>query len=384
MNGFPDFLSRAQTKKPLPDTTILIAAGGTGGHLYPALAIAEEIRRERSEIKIIFVGTRDRIESKEVPREGFPFVPIDIHAPRKSFVSLLTFPWKFAWAILACMRLIAKEKPSAFLGAGAYLSVPAGIAAWAFHVPIALLEINSIPGSSNKFLARFAQKLFLAYREATLKFPKGLSGTASVCGTPVRAGLGATSLSKEEARSSFGLEASRTTILVFGGSLGAGPINKAMRTAASLFAEHRFNVLWQTGRSANVDELQQKFSDVANVRVMEYIYDMERAYRAADLVVCRAGASSLAELARLGKPAVLVPWSGAMANHQERNARAFEKDGSAIVLTDAEVGSKLAETVLAFLNDGERLRAMAEAMKQRDNPNAAKIVAQWLIAPSLT
>jgi UDP-N-acetylglucosamine--N-acetylmuramyl-(pentapeptide) pyrophosphoryl-undecaprenol N-acetylglucosamine transferase len=371
----------------LPNKTILIAAGGTGGHLYPALAVAEEIRRERPEMKIIFVGTRDRIESKEVPREGFPFVPIDIHAPRKSFVSLLTFPWKFARAILASMKLVAKEKPSAFLGAGAYLSVPAGIAAWAFHVPIALLEINSVPGSSNKFLSRLADKLFLAYREAASKFPKRLSETVTVCGTPVRAGLGAASNSDErssameEARSSFGLEASRTTILVFGGSLGAGPINKAMRVSARLFAERGYNVLWQTGRSTNVEELQQEFSDVANVRVMEYIYDMERAYRAADLVVCRAGASSLAELARLGKPAVLVPWSGAMANHQERNARAFERDGSAVVLTDDDVKTKLAETVFALLNDSERLHAMAEAMKRRDNPDAAKIVAQWLITP---
>lgn len=378
----------------MPNKTILIAAGGTGGHLYPAIAVAEEIRREQPEIKIIFVGTRDRIESKEVPREGFPFHPIDIHAPRKSLSSLLTFPWKFAWAILACMRLVAKEKSSAFLGAGAYLSVPAGIAAWAFHVPIALLEINSVPGSSNKFLARFAQKVFLAYREAASEFPKRLSATATVCGTPVRAGLGAASISnerspqnersssKEEARRSFQLDASRITILVFGGSLGAGPINLAMRESAWLFAEHGYNVLWQTGRSANVAELQQEFSDIANVHVMEYIYDMQRAYCAADLVVCRAGASSLAELARLGKPAVLVPWSGAMANHQERNARAFENDGSAVVLTDDDVKTKLAETVLALLNDSERLHAMAKAMKRRDNPDAAKIVAQWLITPS--
>jgi UDP-N-acetylglucosamine--N-acetylmuramyl-(pentapeptide) pyrophosphoryl-undecaprenol N-acetylglucosamine transferase len=372
----------------LHNKTILIAAGGTGGHLYPALAVAEEIRREEPETKIIFVGTRDRIESKEVPREGFPFVPITIHAPRKSLVSLITFPWKFALAILACMKLVAKEKPSAFLGAGAYLSVPAGIAAWAFHVPIALLEINSVPGSSNKFLALLANKLFLAYREAAATFPKRLSGTVTVCGTPVRwmgdrsAARDAASALKEEARLSFGLEASRTTILAFGGSLGAGPINQALRISARSFAEQGYNVLWQTGRSANVTEFQQEFSDIANVRVMEYIYDMEGAYRAADLVICRAGASSLAELARLGKPAVLVPWSGAMANHQERNARAFEQDGSAVVLTDREVANKLPETVIGLLNDSERLHAMAEAMKQRDNPDAARQVAQWLITTS--
>lgn len=373
----------------MPEKTILIAAGGTGGHLYPALAVAEEIRRERPEAKIIFVGTRDRIESKEVPRANFPFVAIDIHAPRNSLTSLLTFPWKFAKAVWDCLRLIIKEKPSAMLGAGAYLSVPAGIAAWTMHIPIALLEINSIPGSSNKFLARFADKLFLAYREALPSFPKRLSGSATVCGTPVRAGLGGMGdhpssgsgdLQPEEAaRVSFGLEASRTTILVFGGSLGAGPINEAMGAAARVFSGEGLNVLWQTGRSANVSKLQKEFEGTVNVRITEYIYDMEGAYRAADLVVCRAGASSLAELSKLGKAAVLVPWAGAMANHQEENARAFEHDGAAIVLTDEEVKTKLAETVLTLLHDPERLSTMATAMKQRDNPEASRIVAEWLM-----
>lgn len=368
----------------MPEKTILIAAGGTGGHLYPALAVAEEIRREQPKVRIVFVGTRDRIESKEVPRANFPFVAIDIHAPRNSLVSLFTFPWKFAKAIWDCLRLIIKERPSAMLGAGAYLSVPAGLAAWTMHIPIALLEINSIPGSSNKVLARFADKLFLSYREALKSFPKRLSGSATVCGTPVRAGLGASGAlsdlpSREAARVSFGLEASRTSILVFGGSLGAGPINEAMRTAARAFSEHGYNVLWQTGRSANVAQLQQEFEGTANVRITEYIYDMESAYRAADLVVCRAGASSLAELSRLGKTAVLIPWAGAMANHQEENARAFERDGAAIVLTDKEVKTKLTETVLALLEDNVRLGAMAEAMKRRNNPDAAKVVAAWLL-----
>ncbi len=368
----------------MPEKTILIAAGGTGGHLYPALAIAEEIRREQPEIRIVFVGTRDRIESREVPRANFPFTAINIHAPRKSFSSLVSFPWKFTKAVLFCIRLMVREKPSAMLGAGAYLSVPVGLAAWAMHVPIALLEINSLPGSSNTFLARVASKLFLAYPESLASFPKRLSGSATVCGTPVRAGLGGMSASddrqsKEAARTSFGLEASRTTILVFGGSLGAGPINDAMRTATRSVVEHGYNVLWQTGRSANVSALQKEFEGIANVRITEYIYDMEGAYRAADLVVCRAGASSLAELARLGKPAVLVPWAGAMANHQEHNARAFQQGGAAIVLTDAEVRNKLAETVLALLSNTDELRTMAQAMKQRDNPDASKVVATWLL-----
>ena len=359
--------------------TIIIAAGGTGGHLYPAMAVAEEIRKESPDVKIIFIGTRDRIESKEVPRANFPFHPIDIHAPRKSISSLITFPFTFSKAFFDCMMLISKEKPMAMLGAGAYLSVPAGLAAWSFHVPIALLEINSVPGSANIFLARLADKLFLAYPEAAKRFPKRLSGSATVCGTPVRAGLGAADFSIEEVRTSFGLEASRTSILVFGGSLGARPINEAMQSSVREIASHGYNVLWQTGKSANVAELEKEFSDLPNVRIREYIYEMEKAYRAADLVVCRAGASSLAELARLGKPAILVPWSGAMANHQQHNADAFERAGAAIVLRDDEVRSKLAATVIDVLDMPEKLHEMSEAMKKRDHPEASRIVAEWLL-----
>jgi UDP-N-acetylglucosamine--N-acetylmuramyl-(pentapeptide) pyrophosphoryl-undecaprenol N-acetylglucosamine transferase len=370
----------------LHNKTILIAAGGTGGHLYPALAVAEEIRRmvdhakDHPEIKNIFVGTRDRIEAKEVPRAGFRFHPIDIHAPRKSFLSLLSFPWKFLKAIFDCLSLIRKEKPTAMLGAGAYLSVPVGIAAWLSHVPIALLEINSIPGSANKLLARIAKKLFLAYPESANRFSKRISETAIVCGTPVRAGLGNSQMTPKEARQTFGLDATRTTILVFGGSLGARAINEAMRECAASLASNGYNVLWQTGKSANKIELEEQFINQPNVRVAEYIYDMDEAYRAADLVVCRAGASSLAELAHLGKPAILIPYPFAAADHQEHNARSFERDGAAMVLRDNELQSKLAQTIFALLEEPERLNSMSKAMKHRDNPDAARVVAEWLIS----
>jgi UDP-N-acetylglucosamine--N-acetylmuramyl-(pentapeptide) pyrophosphoryl-undecaprenol N-acetylglucosamine transferase len=359
--------------------TILIAAGGTGGHLYPALAVAEEIRRSRPDVRVIFVGTHDRIESREVPRAGFPFHPIEIEAPRKSMAGMLRFPMSFARATFDCLRLIARERPAAMLGGGAYLSIPAGVAAWAMHVPIALLEINSIAGSANKLLARLADKLFAAYPESLGQFPNRVAHSANVCGTPVRPELGALELSQAEARVSFGLDPQRTTIFVFGGSLGARPINEAMEEAAPALAAGGYNILWQTGKSAEAERLREKFCDQPNVHAAEYIYEMERAFRAADIVVCRAGASSLAELARLGKPTVLVPWSGAMANHQEMNALAFEKDGAAIVLRDAEVRDGLLKTVQELLRDPERLRKMSEAMARRDKPDAAKIVAQWLL-----
>ncbi len=161
------------------------------------------------------------------------------------------------------------------LGAGAYLSVPVGIAAWLSHVPIALLEINSIPGSANKLLARVAKKLFLAYPESANLFSKRISGTATACGTPVRANLGEAKITPEQARQVFGLHATSRTILVFGGSLGARAINEVMRACADSLSSHGYNVLWQTGKSAYKTELEEQFIHQPNVRVAEYIYDME-------------------------------------------------------------------------------------------------------------
>jgi UDP-N-acetylglucosamine--N-acetylmuramyl-(pentapeptide) pyrophosphoryl-undecaprenol N-acetylglucosamine transferase len=359
--------------------TILIAAGGTGGHLYPAIAVAEELKRIHPEIRIIFVGTRDRIESREVPRAGYPFYPLAIEAPGNSLKSLLLFPGKLAKAILDCIKLISRERPAAMLGGGAYLSIPAGIAAWALHVPIALLEINSVAGTANKLLARLADKLFIAYPESRESFPKRVAGSATVSGTPVRADLGSERISQTEARNAFGLDPERTTVLVFGGSLGARAINEAMQTIAADVVAHGCNVLWQTGKSANVSELIAEFVNIPNVRVLEYIYEMETAYRSADLVVCRAGASSLAELARLGKPAVLIPYPHAAANHQETNAAAFERDGAAILLRDPELKEKLKPTILELIQNEERLHAMSGAIRRRDNPNAARLVAEWLV-----
>lgn len=359
--------------------TVLIAAGGTGGHLYPAIAVADAIRKAHPDIKIIFVGT-DRIESREVPRAGYEFHQINIQAPGRSLKSLATFPLTLSKSMLDAMRLIAKERPMAMLSGGAYLSVPVGIAAWSFHVPIAVLEINSVAGSANKFLARLADKLFVAYDESLAQFPASLRNSATVSGTPVRADLGSLTLSQEEARTAVGLDASRKTIFVFGGSLGARAINEAMRDAARAFSAVGYNVLWQTGKGDTTEELQREFSDDPHIQVREYIFEMEKAYAAADLVVCRAGASSLAELARLGKAAVLVPYPFAAANHQEANARAVEAAGAAIVLRDTELKDKLQGEVLALMQDDAKLAQMSDAMKSREHSDAATVIADWLTA----
>lgn len=359
--------------------TIVIAAGGTGGHLYPAIAVADAIRERHPEIRILFIGT-DRIESREVPRAGYEFQQINIQAPGKSFGSLATFPFQLSKAILATMRLLSRERPIAMLSGGAYLSVPVGIAAWSFHVPIALLEINSVAGTANKFLSRIAQKLFVAYPESLESFPSSIRTDATVSGTPVRADLGKHLRSPEDARVSLGLDANRRTVFVFGGSLGARAINDAMPNVARACSAKGYSVIWQTGKGNATEDLQREFAQDQHVQVHEYIYDMETAYSAADLVVCRAGASSLAELARLGKPAVLVPYPYAAANHQEANARAFETDGASVVIRDTELTTRLEPAVLDLMSAPDRLEKMSVAMKAREHADAAQVVADWLLA----
>ena len=359
--------------------TIIIASGGTGGHLYPTIAIADEIKQIDPDTRVVFVGTGDRIEAREVPRAGYEFYPISIEAPRKSVGSMIKFPFTMLKAIIDCIGIIGKTEATAFLGGGAYLSVPVGIAAWIKGLRFGLLEINSIGGSANKLLSRFAKRIFLAYPESKKDFANA-SSILEISGTPVRHNLGA-ELNAQEARQSFGVDPEKPTVLAFGGSLGAKAINEAMLNASVALSDRGYNVIWQTGKSADVAELKNKVQS-QNVHIAEYIFQMDKAYTAADLVVARAGASTLAELSQIGKAAILVPYPFAADNHQEHNARAYEQEGAAIVLRDQELNDKLLPAIEGLMADGSRRENMAQSMKKRENKRAARIVAEWLLASS--
>ncbi len=358
---------------------IVIAAGGTGGHLYPTIAIADEIRRARPDADIAFIGTADRIEAQEVPRAGYAFDSIQIAAPGKRLGSLVQFPIAFLKAVMRSHSLLKANRPCAVLCGGAYLSVPVGVAAKLLGIPVVLLEINSVVGKANRLLSRVAEKIFLAYPESRTQFASLPDAMIAISGTPVRPGFGDQGISKAEARRTLGFDPLRSLILVFGGSLGARAINEAIAANADALIEQGYSILWQVGKGNSVDELKSRFAGRPEIRVEEYLYEMEQAYAAADFVICRAGASSLAELARLGKPAILVPYPHAAENHQEANARAFEQSGAAVVLRDNELSAKLLEQVTAIDLDAVKAH-MSIAMKSRENKEAAKIVTEWLIA----
>jgi UDP-N-acetylglucosamine--N-acetylmuramyl-(pentapeptide) pyrophosphoryl-undecaprenol N-acetylglucosamine transferase len=359
---------------------IVIGSGGTGGHLYPTIAVAEDIRKERPDIRIVFIGTQDRIEAREVPRAGFEFFPINIHAPGKSIASLIEFPFQYLKASRNAKRILSELSPSAFLGGGAYLSVPVAFAARSIKIPIALLEINAVPGRANKMLSSVAEKIFVAYPEAIKGFGIMNKDKIEVTGTPVRMSIETGSLSSNDAKKHFGLRPDHKTILVFGGSLGARSINDAIAEHVKDFLTDGYNIIWQTGKSANINHLTAQFPDRSSMVIMEYINEMDKAYAASDIVVARAGASTLAELATLGKPAILIPYPLAVRNHQEHNARAFERAGAAIVITDNRLKEQLGDAVKRLMNDNIERAHMSEKMQTRENKEARKVVAQWLIA----
>ncbi|MDP4235141.1 MAG: undecaprenyldiphospho-muramoylpentapeptide beta-N-acetylglucosaminyltransferase [Bacteroidota bacterium] len=357
--------------------TIVIASGGTGGHLYPTIAVAEELRDSHPEIRVVFVGTSNRIEAREVPKAGFEFRPIEINAPGKSLVHLLKFPVQYQRAYRRSQKILRELNAGAFLGGGAYLSVPVAFAAKRQRIPIAILEINAIAGRANKVIAGSADKIFLSYPEASVEFAKVPSTRIQIIGTPVRKLLERGSVDQTSARIHFGLDPAKKTLLVFGGSLGARSLNEAMRRSINLFLDSKMNVIWQTGSSERISEIESSYSNAANLVVKEFISEMPSAYAAADLVVARAGASTLAELATLGKPAILVPYPLAVKNHQEINARAYESSGAAMIIRDSELPSRLEASVLELMHNDARRAAMSEKMRSRENITARNVVAEW-------
>lgn len=358
--------------------TIVIASGGTGGHLYPTIAVAEEIRASHPEMRVVFIGTPNRIEAKEVPRAGFEFRSIEISAPGKSVAQLFKFPLQYQRSYRRSQSILQELDAGAFLGGGAYLSVPVAFAAKRKRIPIALLEINAIAGRANKVLSRSADKIFLSYPETLEEFTNVARSKIEVIGTPVRNSLEQSLMDRALARKYFGLDPDKKTLLVFGGSLGARSLNEAMKRSAKKFLESGFNVIWQTGSSADNSQIQSGFSPTDTICIVEYIAEMQIAYSAADLVVSRAGASTLAELATLGKSAILVPYPLAIKNHQEINARAYESSGAAKVIRDSELAALLEPMVLELMNDDKKRAAMAEKIRARENITARNVVAEWL------
>jgi UDP-N-acetylglucosamine--N-acetylmuramyl-(pentapeptide) pyrophosphoryl-undecaprenol N-acetylglucosamine transferase len=358
---------------------ILIAGGGTGGHVYPGLAVAEQLRRLTPEAEIRFVGTRKGIEATLVPRAGWPFVAVAASGFRGlGLVARLRFLVNFALGGLGSLALLLRWRPDVVLGTGGYVSAPVIAAARTLGVPCAVQEQNAIPGSVNRFVGRWARRVYLGFAGAARWFP---AGRCVATGNPVRGAMAAAAAAPP--RAGEGAPGTKR-VLVFGGSGGAATLNRAVIMAAAGWnARPGLTMLIQTGprEHAFVAAAVEVAAPGGALTVVPYIDDMATELAKADLVVCRAGAMTLAELHCLGKPALLVPYPHATDNHQLRNARDCEEAGAAVVLVDSECdGPRLTEAVAALLDDPARLKALGEAARRLARPQAAAVIAADVLA----
>lgn len=345
---------------------IIISGGGTGGHIFPAVAIANAIKRLRPDARIQFVGALGRMEMERVPAAGFDIVGLPVVGfDRKRLWRNFAVLAKLRRSLKMARRLVRDFKPDLAIGVGGYASGPMLKAAQRAGVPTLLQEQNSYAGVTNKLLARRADVICVAYPEMERFFP---AEKITLTGNPVRAEV-TISRSAAVARESFGLDADRKTLLVVGGSLGARTLNEAMRSDLDRLQSAGIQLIWQTGKVRG-DEWQKCAKGRKGLVVTPFISDMANAYSAADMVVSRAGAGAISEIELLGKPSVLVPSPNVAEDHQTKNARALESRGAALLVPDVEAADSLVDTVLELFADPDRLETMgqaAAALAERDS-----------------
>ena len=356
--------------------TIVFAGGGTGGHLYPAIAIATEIKSRMPDADITFVGTKGKIESRIVPDLGFTLTEIWISGfQRRLSLSTILFPLKLLVALAQSILLIWKKGPDAVVGTGGYVCGPVVAAAQILRRRTLIQEQNSYPGATTRLLAPRADEVHITF-ERSRRFLKR-QDNIHVSGNPIRDAIG--SIRREDGSHFFDLDRSKKTVLIFGGSLGASSINAAAKGLVRALVEESVQVIWQTGSKDFASVAASMKMQASGLRMYSYINEMEYAYAASDLVICRAGATSLAEMAKVGIASVLVPYPFAAADHQTENAKAMEVAGASVVIPDDRLASSLIETVRSLISDPSKLERMAQSAKKLGKPEAARTIADAVI-----
>ena len=359
---------------------LVIAGGGTGGHLYPGLAIADEVRRRHPEAQITFIGTKGRIEERVVPQRGYALHTIWISGlARRLSAATALFPVQVAVSLVQSLLLLLRLRPSAVAGTGGYVCGPPLYVATLLGIPALIQEQNSYPGVTTRLLAGRVAEVHITF-DASRRYLKR-QDNVKVTGNPVRVSIGC--VDRRDGAALFGLDPSRRTVLVLGGSQGAASVNSAMLAVAPRLALMGVQVIWQTGERDN-ERVMQHLASAGQavrdaVRPVRFIEQMECAYGAADLAVARAGATTLAELMAAGLPAILVPYPYAAADHQTVNARTVVEAGAAVLIADHELTEKLPSVLDEVLGDEARRVEMSRRMRALGNPEAAQQLATALL-----
>jgi len=354
---------------------VIISGGGTGGHIFPALAIAGAFKKIVPDADILFVGAKGKMEMEKVPRYGFPIIGLWISGfKREVSASNLLFPFKLLVSMIKAISIIIKFKPDLVIGTGGYASGPILRAATWLKTPILIQEQNNFPGVTNRILGRKAACICTAFEGMETYFPKD---KIFLTGNPIREEVFIERTDKATATASFGLNTQRPVIFVVGGSQGARSINQAISANLEYLKQNQIQLIWQTG----VNYLPTAKADVEKlnydgIKIFDFINEINLAFEAATIVVSRAGAIAISELCRVGKPVILVPFPFAAGDHQTKNAQALKEKNAAILLPDTMVKQDLAKEIASLLADNHKQTLLAESIKMMAIPNSAAMIAE--------
>ncbi len=355
---------------------VIVSGGGTGGHIFPAIAIANALKSNVRDIEILFVGAEGRMEMEKVPAAGYRIEGLWISGlQRKLTLKNLAFPFKVISSVMRSRSIIREFKPDVVIGVGGYASGPLLFAATSMNVPALIQEQNSFPGITNKMLASRVDKICVAYDGMERFFPKE---KVIFTGNPVRQDILQLSGKKERALELFSLKPGKKTLLVIGGSLGARTINESIAACADTLTATGIQIVWQTGKSffQTAKAIAEKNE---NVKVFDFIQQMDYAYAVSDAVVSRAGASSVSELCIVQKPSILVPSPNVAEDHQTKNAMALVNHHAAILVKDMNARNTLESEVLALMKDEELMNKLSRNIAALAMPDSANVIAHEVI-----
>lgn len=356
----------------------LISGGGTGGHIFPAVSIANELRRRDPKCDILFVGAEGRMEMERVPAAGYDIVGLKVEGfDRKNILRNVKVVWNLLWSMRKVRRVIKDFCPDVAVGVGGYASGAALKVAQQMGIPVVLQEQNSFAGVTNKMLAKGAEKICVAYTGMERFFP---ADKIILTGNPVRQNLLAT-IDKKEAYDYFGLNPDKPTLMVMGGSLGARTVNQAMIAGLEKLKQSGIQVIWQTGK-LYYEQIKSDLSDqsdLSDIKILDFLARMDYAYAVADLVVSRAGASSISELSLLGKSSILVPSPNVAEDHQTHNARALSDKGAAILVKDVDAVDTLVDIALETIASKEKLQSLSDNVLKLAYPNSAEKIVDEIV-----
>ncbi|HOX76656.1 MAG TPA: undecaprenyldiphospho-muramoylpentapeptide beta-N-acetylglucosaminyltransferase [Bacteroidales bacterium] len=361
-----------------PDPHIIISGGGTGGHIFPAIAIANAIRKKRPETRILFIGAKGRMEMEKVPKAGYEIKALWISGLKRELsIQNLLFPVKVMFSLVKAIGIIRRFKADLAVGVGGYASGPALRAAGWLGIPTVIQEQNSFPGITNKMLAKKAAKICVAYEGMEKYFP---AEKLVVTGNPVRREVILTEGKREEAAEFFGLDHALPTVLVIGGSQGSLSINNTIESLLPGLKENGLQLLWQTGLNfRNRAEESCRAAVYDNVKVADFIYRMDLAYALADAVVSRAGAIAIAELSLVGKAVIFIPLPTAAEDHQMKNARRLELQEAAIVIEDKKSKEELPGVLFNMMNDNILRNKLEKNIAAFGIPDADERIANQIL-----